>query len=48
MAKRIGFTFVLGAALFGLASTGMLARHRMLRSLAFEAVKFDVDVLTGR
>lgn len=47
MLKRFAVTAVIGAALFGAASTGLLVKHHALRHLAAEAVRFDLDVLVG-
>jgi hypothetical protein len=47
MLKRVVVTAVVGTALFGAVSTGLLARHKLLRHLATEAVRFDLDVLVG-
>lgn len=48
MLKRVAISVVIGAALFGAVSTGMLVRHRRLRMVAVELVRFDLDVLVAR
>jgi hypothetical protein len=47
MLKRIAITALVGAALFGAVSSGMLARHRELRKSAAELLRLDVEILVG-
>ena len=47
MLKRVVISVVIGAAVFGAASTGMLARHTQLRQAAVELLKLDVHILVG-
>lgn len=48
MLKRIAISMVIGAAVFGAATTGMLARHEALRKSAVELLRLDVEILVGK
>jgi hypothetical protein len=47
MLRRIAISLVVGAALLGVLSTGMLARHAELRRAASELLRLDVGLLVG-
>lgn len=47
MLRRIAISLMVGAALFGVLTTGMLARHPSLRRAAKEMLRLDVGVLVG-
>lgn len=47
MAKRILVSLVVAAALFGVAASGMLAKHKVLRKSAVELLRLDLEVAVG-
>lgn len=47
MLKRILLSAVVAAAVFGAATTGMLARHKELRRSAVELLRLDLEILVG-
>lgn len=47
MLKRIAISLVVGAAVFGALTSGMLARHKELRRSAVELLRLDLEILVG-